>query len=95
MGRIADTGAAIIVFWTNCVRALAFGFIFSYFWSASTVIYFLLRRQVDATELDEIFMPDEHDQHGLPPLKTGPDGMPTPVDEVAAEDADAGRKTRG
>lgn len=95
MGRIADTGAAIIVFWTNCVRTLAFGFIFSYFWSASTVIYFLLRREVDATELDEIFMPDEHDGHGLPPLKTGPDGMPTPVDDPVGEDADVGRETSG
>ncbi|MEX0677197.1 MAG: hypothetical protein WD063_08990 [Pirellulales bacterium] len=81
MGPIADTGAAIIAFWTNCVHTLAFGFIFSYFWSATTVIYFLLRRQVDATELDEVYMPDEHDQHGLPPLKTGPDGMPAPVDD--------------
>ena len=80
MGRIADTGAAIIGFWTNCVHTLAFAFIFSFFWSASTVIYFLLRRLVDATELDEIYMPDEPDQHGLPPLKAGPDGMPVVVD---------------
>jgi hypothetical protein len=80
-GRIADTGAAIIGFWTNCVHTLAFAFIFSFFWSASTVIYFLLRRLVDATELDEIYMPDEPDQHGLPPLKTGPDGMPFVIDD--------------
>jgi hypothetical protein len=90
MGRIADTGAAIIGFWTNCLHTLAFGFIFSYFWSASTVIYFLLRRLVDATELDEVYMPDEHDQHGLPPLKSGPDGMPTVVDDPVAAD-DGGR----
>jgi hypothetical protein len=95
MGPIADTGAAIIVFWTNCVRTLAFGFIFSYFWTASTVIYFLLRRLVDATELDEVFMPDEQDQHGLPPLKTGPDGMPSAMDDPAADDVASGGKARG
>jgi len=94
MGPIADTGAAIIAFWTDCVRTLAFGFIFSYFWTASTVIYFLLRRLVDATELDEVFMPDEQDQHGLPPLKTGPDGMPRAVDDPVSEDVESGGKTR-
>jgi hypothetical protein len=90
MGRLADTGAAIIGFWTNCLHALAYGFAFSYFWSATTVIYFLLRRQVDATELDEVFMPEEHEQHGLPPLKTGPDGMPTVVDEPALSGENGG-----
>jgi hypothetical protein len=90
MGRIADTGAAIIVFWTNCVYTLAFAFIFSFFWSASTVIYFLLRRLVDATELDEIYMPDEPDQFGLPPLKAGPDGMPVVDDEPITVREDAG-----
>lgn len=89
MGRIADTGAAIILFWTNCLHTLALGFIFSFFWSASTVIYFLLRRQVDATELDEVYMPDEDDQHGLPPLKTGPDGMPSVADDPVPADEDA------
>jgi len=84
MGSAADTGAAIIEFWNNCVRTIAFGFVFSYFWSATTVIYFLLRRLIDATELDEVFMPNEDQKHGLPPLKTGPDGVPAVVDEAAA-----------
>lgn len=94
MGPLADTGAAIIAFWTNCLHAVAYAFVFSYFWSATTVIYFLLRRQVDATELDEVFMPDEHERHGLPPLKTGPDGIPTVVDEQATsgEENDGGEQ---
>jgi hypothetical protein len=96
MGRIADTGAALIGFWKNCLRALAYGFVFSYFWSAATVIYFLLRRLVDATELDEVYMPDEQDRHGLPPLKTGPDGIPTLGDDPVSggEQIDAGQKNR-
>jgi hypothetical protein len=96
MGRIADTGAAIIGFWTNCLHAVAYGFVFSYFWSATTVIYFLLRRLVDATELDEVFMPEEHEQHGLPPLKTGPDGMPTVVDDpvLSGDESNGGQKAR-
>jgi hypothetical protein len=84
MGRVADTGAAIILFWTNCLNLLAYGFIFSYFWTSTTTIYFLLRRLVDATELDEVFMPGDQAKHGLPSLKTGPDGMPR-VDDASPE----------
>jgi hypothetical protein len=91
LGTLANSAAAILGFWTNCIHTLAFGFIFSYFWSATTVIYFLLRRQVDATELDEIYMPDERDQHGLPPLKTGPDGIPTALDDAEADEARGAR----
>lgn len=80
-----NAGASLIQFWNNCLRTLAFGFIFSYFWSASTLIYFLLRRLVDDTEMDEVFMPEEQELHGLPPLKTGPDGVP-----AAADDPEAG-----
>lgn len=76
-------GAALIHFWNNCVRMLAGAFVFSYFWSASTVIYFLLRRLVDGTELDEVYLPEEQGLHGLPPLKTGPDGMPEAADDPA------------
>ncbi len=91
MGSLADTGAAIIGFWTNCVLTLAYGFIFSYFWTSTTAIYFLLRRLVDATEIDEVYMPLEREQHGLPPLKTGADGLPTVDDEaVSAGQANSG-----
>jgi hypothetical protein len=87
LGTVGNWGIALIHFWNNCVRMLALAFIFSYFWTASTVIYFLLRRLVDATELDDVFMPEEHDVHGLPPLKTGPDGV-----AEAADDGDQGTR---
>lgn len=80
LGILGNAGTALISFWNNVLRTLAFGFIFSYFWCASTAIYFLLRRHVDATEFDEVYLPEERDLHGLPPLKTGPDGVPA-VDE--------------
>jgi hypothetical protein len=80
----ANWGAALIGFWNRFVMVLATAFVFSYFWSASTVIYFLLRRLVDATEIDEVFMSHERELHGLPPLKTGADGVAEPADEPAA-----------
>jgi hypothetical protein len=80
-GTLGNAGAALIQFWTHCVTTLAFAFIFSYLWTSTTVIYFLLRRLVDATELDEVFMPEESGLHGLPPLKTGPDGVAQVADD--------------
>ena len=46
----------LIRFWAGCVKLLAVGYLFSYFWTAATAIYFLLRRDVDATEMDEVFL---------------------------------------
>jgi hypothetical protein len=86
LSRIADTGAVFMHFWTNCLLTLAYGFVFSYFWTSTTIIYFLLRRLVDAKELDEVYMADEQARLGLPPLKTGPDGIPAVADEPNGTD---------
>ena len=40
--------------WMRLVLAVPAAFLFSYFWCAVTIIYFLLRRREDATPLDEI-----------------------------------------
>jgi hypothetical protein len=80
---LAALGARAMAFWTNAMMLLAYAFVFSYFWTATTVIYFLLRRLVDATALDEVYMPGEADKRGLPPLKMGTDGVPTVADESA------------
>ncbi len=85
---LGDAGAKAVQFWSNVLKTLAFGFVFSYFWSASTVIYFLLRKQVDATQLDEVYMPDEQVPHGLPVLKQGADGVPVAGDQLAMATSD-------
>lgn len=69
-------GAKMIHFWCLCAKWIAVGFLFSYFWNASSAIYFLLRRQVDATETDEVWLDDIDDDPALPPLATEP---PQPV----------------
>jgi hypothetical protein len=56
MTKVGQLGAGMIRFWTGCVKLLAVGYLFSYFWTASTAIYFLLRHDVDATEMDEVFL---------------------------------------
>jgi hypothetical protein len=41
------------------VFLMVIGFGYSFFWSASTIIYLLLRRKVDDTELDEVYLEED------------------------------------
>ncbi len=77
-------GIWLIRFWTGCVKLLAVGFGFSYFWTATEAIYLLLRRQVDSTEMDEVHLEGECDVKACTLPKIFPDskGAPTVEDEV-------------
>lgn len=83
-------GAAIILVFVGCVKLLAVGFIYGYFWTASTAIYFLLRHDVDATEMDEIYLDADASEptYGLPPLKTDEAGAPVIEDDVPEVEPD-------
>jgi len=53
------------------------GFGYSYFWSASTIIYLLMRRHVDAAELDEVYLEEDEQEgpyggHFVPPASPPP-----------------------
>jgi hypothetical protein len=71
-------GAGLIRFWTECVKLLAVGYLFSYFWCAAAAIYLLLRRNVDATEMDEVYLDADASEQavGLPPVTTDQAGAP-------------------
>lgn len=57
------------------------GFAYSYFWVASTVIYLLMRRKVEDTELDEVYLDDEDPEDPLGPPAPS---TPAPTDSTAA-----------
>jgi len=88
LGSIGRAGAALIAFWTGCVKLLATGFIYSYFWTAVSAIYLLLRRDTDATEMDEIYLDEDADEqgYGLPPLGSDEAGAPV-VDDAPTQPA--------
>ena len=90
LGTLGYAGAVLIGFWAVCVKLLAVGFIYGYFWTASTAIYFLLRRDVDATEMDEVFLDEDASEptYGLPPLKTDEAGAPVVDDDVPEVEPD-------
>ena len=83
LSAVGAAGRVLIRVWCECVKMLAVGFLYSYFWTASTAIYFLLRRDCDATEMDEVFLEDEEDDqaYGLPPLETDRAGAPVVRDQ--------------
>ena len=83
-------GAVLVRFFAECVKLLAVGYLFSYFWSAAAAIYFLLRRDVDATETDEVFLDADTSEQtfGLPAVTTDKAGAPVAKDELPATEAD-------
>jgi hypothetical protein len=90
LGAVGGAGAWLIRLWAGCVKLLAVGFIYGYFWTASTAVYFLLRRDVDATEMDEVFLEEDTSEpgYGLPPLKTDEAGAPVVSEDVPEVEPD-------
>jgi hypothetical protein len=54
-------GAFMVSVWLYLLFLLVVGFGYSYFWTAATIIYLLMRRKVDDTEMDEIHLEEEED----------------------------------
>ena len=69
----ACSAPRMIHFWPAACRLLAVGYMFSYFWTASAAIYFLLRHDVDATEMDEVFLDADATRAGCQPAGSGAD----------------------
>jgi len=61
-------GLGVIDLSEDFARAIAVGFRHSFFWCAAAGIYLLLRRDVDETELDEVYLEDYDADAKLPPL---------------------------
>ena len=72
------------------VFLLVLGFGYSYFWSASTIIYLLMRRHVDAAEMDEVYL-EEDDQEGpygghfTPPIPPASSAVKPPASVTMVE----------
>lgn len=69
LGTIGQWGESLIGFWKSLVTTLKHGFQFGFFWVSAVGVYLLLRRNVDATEMDEIYLGDEEPAQPLPPLE--------------------------
>ena len=73
-------GAGLVSFWLALLFLMMLGFSYSFFWSAATMIYFLMRRKVDEAELDEVFLEDPEPEapHAPPKIADGTSPPTTP-----------------
>lgn len=72
-------GAGIVCFVLTLAFLMMLGFSYSFFWSAATMIYLLMRKKVDEAELDEVFEDDEEPEVPLAPPKIAPSSVPSPT----------------
>ena len=70
------TGANVIQWWKSKWLALIPSYHVAHLWSSAVGIYLLLRRYVDATEMDEIILTHKEKPQGLPELKENESGIP-------------------
>jgi hypothetical protein len=84
-GFARQTGAALVAAWSALVRLVALGFAYSYFWTAVTAIYLLLRRDADGTPLDEVHFDEQEQTLDLPPLPSDAAGVAMAPEDAAAE----------
>jgi hypothetical protein len=68
-------GALLVSFWVYLVIAVLGAFVISFYFSSNTIIYYLMRREVDATEMDDVYLEQVDDEFA----------EPTPAGEGAAK----------
>jgi hypothetical protein len=56
LGPAGDIGAFLVAFWAYLTIAMLGAFAISFYFSANTIIYYLMRREVDATEMDDVYL---------------------------------------
>jgi hypothetical protein len=57
-----DFAAGMISFWVYLVIGLLGAYAISFYFSANTIIYYLMRREVDATELEDVYVEESEDE---------------------------------
>lgn len=79
-------GSWFVALWVYLTIALIGAFAISFYFSANTIIYYLMRREVDATELDDVYLEQlEDDFSESAPVTTAPttpaatENPPTPA----------------
>lgn len=84
LGGGQSIAAGLIAFWVYLTIALLGAFAISFYFSANTIIYFLMRREVDATELDDVYIEQAEEELTEPaapaaPATAGTTSTPVPT----------------
>ena len=62
LGPGQKVGAFLVMLWVYLAIGLVGAFAISFYLSANTIIYFLMRNEVDATELDDVYIEQADDE---------------------------------
>jgi hypothetical protein len=62
-----NLGAYMVSVWLYALFLMIIGFGYSFFWSAGSIIYLLMRKNVDDTEMDEINLEEEESEETYTP----------------------------
>lgn len=90
-----DIAASIISFWVHLVIGLVGAYVISYFFSVNTIIYYLMRREVDATELEDVYVEESEDEFGDAAVATTTVTTATVSDTQAPSTAGSGGGVSG
>ncbi len=90
LSGVNRVGAFLVAIWLALVFLLMLGFGYSYFWSASTIIYLLMRRHVDAAEMDEVYLEEDEQEgpysgHFTPPVPPASSAVKPPASVTMVE----------
>src|SRR5262249_17972955 len=61
-------GAQVARGWMCLLATLVVGFVHTFFWSTATIMYFVLRHSVDASDFDEVHIDESEERDELLPL---------------------------
>ncbi len=92
----ASLGSFLVAFWNYLAISMLGAFAISFYFSVNTIIYYLMRREVDATEMDDVYLeqPDEEftETPVAPSVSTAAASAPTATSAAPVEETPAPTK---
>jgi len=85
LGFFESVGAGLIWIWVGLAVAMIAAFVISFYFSANTIIYLLLRKKVDATDIDEVYVAKDAEELIA---EQAEEVKPAEIDEEKAPPAD-------
>lgn len=83
--HVSRFGQFFIHLWLYLLLSLIAAFVITLFFNSSTLIYLLLRRDVDATDLDEVYLEEKPNAVSSAPLAGAAETKPSEAPEVAPD----------
>ena len=83
--------AFIIAIWVNLIIVMLLAYLVTYFASAATTVYCLLRQKVDATDLDDVYIEEAEEELPEPETEQPPAEEAPAEDQAPAEEESGGQ----